>query len=234
MCRILLFFVLGCCFFEIFMWIRRRRSHCLPSSNKTIRCDKGKNGKVNTRDRDDDEKARKIGFLKWIRYVSGARKQKQNQNKIQSLSSYLFSEKTKSHTNFFSLSPVIPADRQKTKNTQNKFRKTGWKFYDRVRSFCFFFFAHCLYSSFFVLGYHLINKMAKKKVFRRRWRRFFFLVWFYFILFFLRENIQTSFVFLCWSCAARFLWKKGGVHRLFDCNWIFVGERRRQLPYKII
>lgn len=162
----------------------------------------------------------------------------ENKNKTKTkynLFRHIYSVRRRNHTPISFLSPPLfqlTGKKQKThkinsgKQVENSMTVSG--------HFASFFFAHCLYSFFFVLGYHLINKMAKKKVFRRRWRRFFFLVWFYFILFFLRENIQTSFVFLCWSCAARFLWKKGGVHRLFDCNWIFVGERRRQLPYKII
>jgi hypothetical protein len=67
-----------------------------------------------------------------------------------------------------------------------------------------------LYSSFFVLGYHLINKMAKKKVFRRRWRRFFFLVWFYFIFFFFAGKHTNKFCFFVLIMCGTFSLKKRG------------------------
>lgn len=143
--------------------------------------------------------------------MSGARKQKQKKH---NLFRHIYSVRRRNHTPisfFLSLSPPLPPrysswPEKNKKNTQNKFRKTGWKFYDRVRSFCYVFFSPivCIHP-FFVLGYHLINKMAKKRCLDDDDDGSFFL--FGFILFFFAGKYKQVF-FLCWSCAARFLWKK--------------------------
>ena len=202
------------------MWIRSR---CLPSSNNAIRGpwrnDEREMGK-STPATGMMKKREKSDFLKWIRYVSWAKKQKHN------LFRHIYSVKRRNHTPIFlRYGTVLPlplfqltGKKQKQPNNSGKLVENSMT----VSGLCFF--RPLFEFIFFLFCFTFINKMAKKKVFRRRWRRFFFLLGF-FIYFFKFFAGNTNFL----ADHVRHFFFENEVHRLFDCNWISVGEQQQLL-----
>lgn len=141
------------------MWIRSR---CLPSSNNAIRGpwrnDEREMGK-STPATGMMKKREKSDFLKWIRYVSWAKKQKHN------LFRHIYSVKRRNHTPIFlRYGTVLPlplfqltGKKQKQPNNSGKLVENSMT----VSGLCFF--RPLFEFIFFLFCFTFINKMAKKK-----------------------------------------------------------------------